>query len=118
MITLPSFSASQVNRAEIDVKGNINNIFDSRNTMCDLEFRINEISMSWLSEILKEFNPDILLPEYKTLTVNGTLYDSLRSPKFTVKLISDLGRIDVDGSFDFNNDKFSIKSNVDQASCR
>jgi translocation and assembly module TamB len=114
VITLPFFSVSQVNRAEIDIKGNVANIFESRNIICDLEFGFNEISRSWLSEILKELRPGISLPDYKVLSLNGTLSDSLRSPRFTIRLLSDLGRIDADGSYNFDKDKFSIKTSAEK----
>jgi translocation and assembly module TamB len=109
-LTLPSFSVSQSNSLTVSFKGKIDNVFDPRNTMCDVEFSINKITSHWLREISKEIKPDFILPDFKELSIIGSVSDSLRSPDFTVNLKSDLGKLDLLGSFDFGHDKFSFRS--------
>ena len=111
-ITMPVITISQVNSAGISLKGKIRNIFKQRNTTCELEFRLDEINRSWFSRLLKELKPDFQLPDYKTLSIDGTISDSLRSPRFTINLGSDLGKIVLAGSFDIDSDIFSFKSHM------
>jgi translocation and assembly module TamB len=112
VITLPVFSISQDNSLAISFKGKIDNIFVPRNTVCDLGFMINEISIQRLREIMKEIKPGFFLPDFKDLSIEGYISDSLRSPDFTLNLKSDLGKLDLQGSFDIDHDKFSIKSHA------
>ena len=113
VITLPVFSISQPKSFTIAINGKIDNFFVPRNTMCDLEFMINKITGYWLRKVLKEVSPDLFLPDFQELSLNGSLTDSLKSPDFTVKLKSDLGKLDLKGSFDTDHDKFSLKTYAD-----
>lgn len=113
VITLPVFSISQPKSLTISFDGKIDNIFVPRNAVCDLEFRINEIPSQWLREILKEVKPAFILPDFNDLSLNGSVTDSLRSPDFTVNIKSDIGNLDLQGSFDSDHDKFSLKAYAD-----
>jgi hypothetical protein len=111
-ITVPHFSISQVNSAGVSFNGKIGNIFKPQNSICDLKFRLDEINKSWLSELLNELKPGFSLPDYKTLSLEGSIKDSLRAPEFNISIRSDLGIIDLNGSFDFNHDRFSLKTQL------
>jgi hypothetical protein len=111
---LPSLSIYQANSTRILLEGKINNIFIPKEASCDLKIRIKEIDNDWLSRLLPEVLPGFRVPNYKVLTVTAIISDSLRSPDFSLKFLSDLGKIDLVGSFDFVHDKFSVKSNIDK----
>jgi translocation and assembly module TamB len=113
ILTLPSFSISQSSDIGILFKGKITNIFSPKIITGDIKFLISKLDNEWAKNILEIFKPGIPFPEYKMLTIEGTLSDSLSAPDFSVKLASDLGNMDIIGSFDLNQDKFSAKSHFD-----
>ena len=78
-----------------------------------MKINIDDIDNSWLRKVLQEVQPGVSVPDYKVLSLEGAISDSLRSPDFSIKLKSDLGKIDLEGSIDFGHDKFSVKSIID-----
>lgn len=113
VITIPVFSVSQARNIVFLIKGEIHNIFVPRNIISDLDFRIDEISNSWLKDVMNEVQPLISIPDYETMSIDGNFSDSLLSPKITLKLASDLGNIEMDGSFDFGHENFLLKTRAD-----
>jgi hypothetical protein len=113
IVTVSSFSISQHSQFNLLFRGKIDNIFSPRKTLLDLKADINNINPGWLKELMKEVTPGIQLPDFKTLSLECSVSDSLRSPEFVLKLNSDLGRIALQGSFDYDHDTFSVKPVID-----
>jgi hypothetical protein len=110
-ITIPSFTLSQRNSPAISIQGKISDIFVQQNAICDLKADFAKIDNEWLKKVLTEVAPKVYVPDFKSLSVEGTISDSLKAPDFRIKLNSDIGIINILGRFDFNRDKFSVKSN-------
>ena len=109
-LAVPSFAISQKNNAIVSANGYISDIFNLHNGTCDLKAEISEIDGAWLTRVLTELAPQISVPGLKSLALEATISDSLSTPDFSIKLLSDIGKIDVGGKLDFNHDKFSVKS--------
>ncbi len=112
VITFPEVSISQAHIG-VSLQGEIENFLLSHNTRGNLQFRISGIDNSWLKDLLKGLNVGIPVPDFKYLSLEGTLSDSLISPKFDVRIKSDLGKIGLMGSIDFRHDSFSLKTDFD-----
>jgi hypothetical protein len=113
VINITSISFSQIPGFIFSLQGKVNDIFSIRKATSDLKFGIIGIDHTWLSDMLKVLQTGITLPDYKTLSIEGAVTDSLRSPGLKLKLNSDLGRIELQGSFDFYRDNFSVNSYFD-----
>ncbi len=118
VITLPAFSISQSNSLVISFQGMIDNIFAPEKAICDLEIRIDDIDNIWLRKVLQEVQQGISVPDYKVLSLDAAISDSLMSPDFSVNIESDLGKIGLTGSVNIPNDKFSLKSYFDNVKLR
>jgi translocation and assembly module TamB len=109
-LAMRDFSISQLSDFGISLNCNIKNIFHPKNIAGDLQFIISKLDNKWAKDFLNVIKPGISFPEYKLLTVKGTLSDSLVSPGFTLNIKSDLGNMDLSGSFDSERDMFSVKT--------
>ena len=116
ILDLTSFSISQANSLGLRFKGKIDNIFAPQKAVCDLKINIDDIDNYWLKRVLAEVQPGASVPDYKVLALEGAISDSLRTPDFSIKIKSDLGNIDLEGSMDFGHDKFSVRSIIDKLS--
>ncbi len=113
VLTLPAFSVSQSNSLGISFQGQIDNIYSPQKAVCDLKIRIGDIDNIWLRKILQEVNPAVSVPDYKVLSLEAAISDSLMTPDFSINLKSDLGKIELSGSVNIPGDKFSLKSHFD-----
>ncbi len=105
VIMLSAFSISQASNFRFTVEGKINDT---------VQFGITDVNTLWLTEILDGFGFNKYIPGFSYLAFKGTLSDSLRSPDFTLEMKSDLGDIDLSGSFDFEQDSFKLASQFDR----
>ena len=112
-VSLSAVSVSQADNIRFTAEGKIKNIFQPEKTNGIVQFRIPEINTLWLTEILEEIGLKENIPDFSILTIEGNLSDSLLSPNFNLKIDSDLGNIDLSGSFDFNKDSFNLVSLFD-----
>jgi len=113
-IRLSAFSVSQAPNISFTAEGKMNKPFQLDKTNGKVQFEIPEINTLWVTEILEEVGFEKNIPDFSILTLEGNLSDSLMSPKFLLKIDSDIGNIDLSGAFDFNKDSFKLVSLFDQ----
>jgi translocation and assembly module TamB len=113
-ISLSAVSVSQAPDFRFTAEGKINNPFRPEKTNGTVLFGIPDINTSWLTKTLEEVGFKKNIPDFSTLTVEGNLSDSLMSPDFMLKIKSDLGNIDLSGSFDINHDSFKMVSQFER----
>ena len=114
VISLSDFSFSKDNTVSLSVNGSIGNVFKIQNAVCDLKLQIGGIDNMWLREVMTDIKPGLPLPEFKIFSVEVSVSDSLMSPDFSMDLKSDVGRIELNGSVNIPNDKFSLKSHFEK----
>jgi hypothetical protein len=114
VLTLSEIKVTQAKNFTFLLEGNIKNCFLPDKAKGEIKYGLSDMNISWLKGILKESGLKKDLPEFTTLSVNGTLSDSLKSPHFTVELLSDLGKINLQGSYDLKHDSFTAKSFFDR----
>ncbi len=112
-VSLSAVSVSQAPNISFTAEGIIKNIFQPDETNGTVQFGIPEINTLWLTEILEEIGLKENIPDFSILTIEGKLSESLMSPNFMFEIESDLGNIDLSGSFDFNKDSFNLVSLFD-----
>ena len=112
-VSLSAVSVSQTNNFSFTAEGKIKNIFQPEESNGTVQFGIPEINTLWLTEILEEIGLKEKIPDFSILSIEGNLSDLLMSPNFMLKIDSDLGKIDLSGSFDFNKDSFNLVSLFD-----
>jgi len=112
-VSLSAVSVSQANNIRFTAEGKIKNIFQPEESNGTVQFGIPEINTLWLTEILEEIGLKENIPDFSILTIEGNLSESLMSPNFMLEIESDLGNIDLSGSFDFNKDSFELVSLFD-----
>ncbi len=113
-ISLSAVSISQAPNIRFTADGEINNPFQPDKTNGTVQFEIPEINTLWLTEILDEIGFKKEITDFSILTIEGNLSDSLMSPEFVLEIKSDLGNIDLSGSFDLKKDSFELVSLFDQ----
>lgn len=114
VITMQSLSISQASNIRIALKGEIKNIFLPEKATSDLKFLVKEVDNKWLKKLLKGLHTGVVVPDFKNLSIAGSISDTLRSPHFSLNLMSDLGSVNTLGSFDFRRDAFSAKTIFDK----
>jgi translocation and assembly module TamB len=108
-LLLPSFSISPANNLKISLNGKAGNIFFRGKAAGELHFGITDIDTAWLKKLFTVLKVGATAPDFKSLSLEGALYDSLRAPGFDIKLKSDLGNAGFNGSYNTVNDSFLIK---------
>ncbi len=108
-LSLPSFSISLAKKLNISLKGKAGNIFSPDKAVGELHFGISDIDTTWLKNLFTVLKMGKYAPDFRNLSFEGNLYDSLRAPGFNIKLKSDLGSAGFSGSYNTRNDSFLIK---------
>jgi translocation and assembly module TamB len=110
VIIFSEISVSQTPGFAIITEGKIDNCFILEKASGKMQFELSAINSVWLKEILKASGIKIDLPELAGISLKGILSNSLKSPQFNIELISDLGNIDLQGTYNYDLDSFSLKS--------
>ena len=71
------FQYPRINSLAISIQGKITNIFALQNAVCDLKTDIDKIDNAWLRKVLTEIAPEVSVPDFKFLSLEGTISDSL-----------------------------------------
>ncbi len=110
VIRMPDFSVYQASNIGVSMQGQIIGGINPRKARVNLKFRVPDINTLWLTGILKEVGFDNEITDFTSLSVEGTVSDTFKSPHFTLNVISNIGNIDLSGSLDYNNDSFKLNS--------
>jgi hypothetical protein len=111
-VSLNELEVAQGTNFDLTATGKLSNIYAPKSSVIEMQARINRLSNIWLGKIMKEVSQGFSIPEYKILTLEARLTDSLLSPRFTLGLRSDIGNIDAHGYFDYSKDRFSVSSRI------
>jgi autotransporter translocation and assembly factor TamB len=109
VISIPEISIEKDNIG-ITMAGKIQNAFMKGKEKGELTLNITDINVSTLGSILKEAGLIKDLPEMGSLSLTASLSGSIKNSVFNIGLISDIGKTDISGTFDFENDVFYAKS--------
>jgi hypothetical protein len=112
-LTITDLSISQENSFVINFKGKVANSTVTENLNGVLQFDIHDINQDWLKGLAGDIGIRKDFPDFKNLSLNGTISDSVNSPDFDISLKSDLGNIGLVGSFNFRNKSYSAESVFD-----
>ncbi|MEN8228287.1 MAG: translocation/assembly module TamB domain-containing protein [Bacteroidota bacterium] len=108
VLSFSEISLSQERNFNITLEGVAENPFQPVKSILDLQLGIPDINHAWLSEMLADVGIEQHLPEFSKFSAESNISDSFMSPDFTLKLKSDLGNVDLLGSFDIDSDSFSV----------
>jgi translocation and assembly module TamB len=114
LLNLSEISISQDQNFGITIEGNAKNPFQPLNATGDLHIEIPDINIAWLKAILEGFGFENNVPELTSLSIQGTLSDSIKSPDFNLQLTSNLGNVDLSGSIDLNDDSYAVNTSFDR----
>jgi translocation and assembly module TamB len=115
--TVTGFSdmeVSQDNNFNISLRGSIENLYSPATMTGTLQFNISDVGISWLKEIISGAGIENRIPDFKKITAEGLVSNSIHSPVFNIKFNSDLGNIGLHGSVDFDRKIYSLKSSFDK----
>ncbi len=110
VIDIPEIRIYNDKNLRITLAGKIENPFIKGKEKGELNLAIPDVDVVWLKSILKESGLKKELPEFSSLSLTAYLSGSLKSTDFNIGLSGDLGKTDIAGTIDYENDIFQVKS--------
>ena len=89
--------------------GQLSNITHPASAFCSLDFGFGPVTHSKLAELISLTGSSLKLPDFKPITLKGTITDSLSKPNFLLKLQSMSGNISIGGSISLPDKRYKLK---------
>ena len=109
-LSIPDFLISQSPNIEIAINGDIQNPMDPKRTTGNIQFRSVDINTGWVNRLMENAGIKTGMPSFSELSIEGYISDSALAPKYGVKIKSDFGDIDLDGSFNLADSCYKLNS--------
>jgi|GEM_PF-5928429 len=110
VISMSGLSIYHAQNIGIHLQGTITNRFRPEFASGDLQFGISVINTLWLSEMLTNTGLKFKMPEISSLSLEGTVSGTVNAPIGKLTILSDLGTIEMKGSYDTPKDSFQLNS--------
>ena len=108
VLGVSGFSVSQGDHFHFSMEGSIRDPFQLENSTGDLRLEISDLDRIWLERLVNGSGFTRSMPDLSDLDIHAAVSDTLRSPDISVSLTSRQGNADMDGSFDFKREHFSM----------
>ncbi len=108
MITFSDINVSQGNHFSIKLDGNAEHPLDPLKAKGDLSFEISALDSLWLGELMEKYDTVIDYSALTSLSLKGTISDSLGYSGIKLEVKSNLGALDFSGNIDLKNEDFDL----------
>lgn len=113
LLKIENFSLNTPSGFTFSAAGQLTRITNPRSALCDVAFRLGEITRSEVAELMQIAGSSVNLPEFEPLTIAGNIGSKLLSPEFTLTLQSRSGNLAVTGLADLPDKRYDLKMSWD-----
>jgi len=109
-INLQDLKISQTDNFSLAIDGNAEDPFQPKEARGNLEFKLLARDSAWLNEMLKELGPEDAYSTLSSISLQGSISDSLGYSGINLGLKSNLGELDLSGTFDLKTESFDLRT--------